>query len=82
MAVRKRDESKVVVKLAANTYLDVRIVHKYEGMGKERKTKSSKYGIFHSKIRVLKDDFNTADLAVAYISENFAKYDKKLKVFK
>ncbi len=49
MAVRKRDNSKVVVKMAAGTFLDVRIVHKYVGEGRKRKVESSEYGIYHTQ---------------------------------
>jgi hypothetical protein len=82
MAVRKKDESKVVVKLAAGTYLDVRKVLKHEGMGKQRKVKSTEYGIFHYKHRVSNEKYNSPEKAVAFIAENFAKYDKKSKSFK
>ena len=81
MAVRKREESKVVVKQAGGTYLDVRIVHKHEGYGKARKIKSSEYGVFHTKHRVYKDGFKNCETAVAFIEENFSKYDRKGKKF-
>ena len=82
MAVKKRDESKVVVQRAAGTYLDVKIVHHHEGYGRQRRVKSSEYGIFHYKHRVTKEKFNKPELAVAFIEENFHKYDKKNKTFK
>ena len=81
MGVRKRPESKVVIQMAAGTYLDVRIVHTHEGYGRQRRVKTSEYGIFHSKKRVLKEGFNKPELAVDYIMENFHKYDKKHKKF-
>jgi len=82
MGVTKRPESKVVVQRAAGTYLDVKIVHTHEGYGKQRKVKSSEYGIFHYKHRVTKEAFKKPELAVAFIEENFHKYDKKNKKFK
>ena len=82
MSVKKRPESKVVVQRAAGTYLDVRIVYKYEGLGRKRRVTSSEYGIFHYKHRVTKEAFNKPELAVAFIEENFHKYDKGTKKFK
>jgi len=82
MSVKKRDDSKVVIQRAAGTYLDVRIVHHKEGYGRNRRTVKSEYGIFHSKHRVTKDKFNKPELAVAFIAENFNKYDRKHKKFK
>ena len=82
MANRKNDESKVVVKNANGTFLDIRIVHQHTGEGKKRKVVSSDYGIFHSKNRASKEKFKSPDLALDFISTNFHKYDKKLKRFK
>jgi len=82
MATRSRPESKVVIQRAAGTYLDIKIVHKHEGLGRKRRITSSEYGIFHYKHRVTKEAFNKPELAVAFIEENFHKYDRKNKRFK
>jgi hypothetical protein len=81
MAVSKKPESKVVIKMAGGTFLDVKIVHTHEGHGRERRVKKSEYAIFHSKTRVIKNGFNKSELALDYIIKNFDKYDKKTKKF-
>lgn len=82
MGVKTKDDSKVVIKNAGNTYLDVRIVHKKDGYGKDRKTKKSFYDVFHSKHRVTIEEFNKPELGVEFIEKYFPKYNKKEKKFK
>jgi hypothetical protein len=81
MAVKRKDESKVVVQNVNNTNLDVRMVFKHKGEGRKRRVESSTYGIFATKHNV-KDGFNKPELAIAFIEENFHKYDRKTKKFK
>ena len=81
MAVKKRPESKVVVQRANETFLDIRIVHTHEGYGKKRRVKSSEYGIFHLKHRVHTNGFPNPNSAIAFVVDNFNKYDKKAKKF-
>ena len=81
MAVKNRDESKVVFKNIENTNLDVRIVHKHEGIGKKRRVVSSSYGVFCTKKNV-KGGFKNPELAIAFITENISKYNRKSKTFK
>ena len=81
MSVKRRNESKVVIQNVDNTNLDVRMVFTHKGEGKKRRVESTTYGIFAAKNNV-KDGFNKPDLAVAFITENFGKYDRKTKKFK
>ena len=81
MGVRRKDESKVVLKNVQDTNLDVRIVFKHKGEGRKRRVESSTYAVFATKNNV-KDGFNKPELAVAFIEENFEKYDRKTKKFK
>jgi len=81
MAVRSRDDSKVVARNVNHTNLDVRIVHKKEGYGKKRRIVKSHYGIFATKKQV-KGDFKSTNEAIAFIEDNFNKYDRKHKKFK
>jgi len=80
MGSRKGSVSKVVKRYVSDTYLDIRMVFKHKGDGKQRKVESSNYAIYHSKHQV-KDGFNKTELAVAFIEENFDKYDKKTHRF-
>ena len=81
MAVKKRDESKVVARNVNHTNLDVRLVHKKEGYGKQRKIVKSWYGIFTTKHQV-KDGFKSSNEAIAFIEDNIHKYDRKTRKFK
>ena len=81
MGNRKGSKSKVVIQNVENTNFDVRMIFKHKGEGRLRKVESSSYAIFRSKHQV-KDGFNKPELAVAFIEENFDKYDKKTKKFK
>jgi hypothetical protein len=81
MSVKRNDESTVVIKNVNNTNLDIRMVFKHKGEGKKRSVESSTYGIFSTKNNV-KDGFKNVNLAIAFLTENIGKYDKKRKKFK
>ena len=81
MSVRRKNASKVVIKNVDNTNLDIRMVFVHKGEGRKRRVESSTYGIFATKHSV-KDGFNKPELAVAFLQENFHKYDRKSKKFK
>lgn len=81
MAVKRKNESKVVAKNVNNTNLDIRLVYVHKGEGKKRKVESTTYGIFSTK-NMIKDGFNKPELAIAFLNENIGKYDRKTKKFK
>lgn len=81
MAVNNNDESKVVAKNVNLTNLDVKIIHKHEGLGKKRRIIGSSYGIFSGK-KSVKGGFKNSESAITFIIENIGKYNKKLRTFK
>ena len=81
MGVRRKRESKVVLKNVQDTNLDVRLIFTHKGEGRKRRVESTTYGIFATKSNI-KDGFKTSDLAVDFLVENYGKYDRKTKKFK
>jgi len=81
MAVKKREESKVVARYVEGTYFDVKQVLKKEGYGKARSVKNSSFGVFHTK-HSLKQGFKSIDDAIAFAVAIFPTYNKKRRSFR
>lgn len=80
MSVKGNDESKIVARYVDGTYFDVKQISRKDGYGKERRTKSSSYGVFHAK-HSLKQGFKNVDDAIAFAVAIFPTYNKKRRTF-